>query len=53
MKTCIVCGQPSYRRRFCKPDCYLAYPDGREARPGPGIGAFTVPDIITGEPVPA
>lgn len=51
--TCLVCQSPSDGRRFCKPDCYMVYADGRERRPGSGIAAFIVRDSVTKELVPA
>lgn len=34
MAKCVTCGSPKTdRRRFCKPDCFLAHPDGREKAP--------------------
>lgn len=37
---CKTCGGPSDGRSFCSAPCYLIFPDGREARPNPGVLAY-------------
>jgi hypothetical protein len=34
---CVVDGKPSDGRRFCRGECYVKFPDGRERRPGKEI----------------